>query len=349
MANEIEKYNIIALGSIEKINGLTDGNIQEINGFEFTYVPPVSYKGILGFGTYAGGGSGDTGKTNLVSTSGVIAADTTAVGGGRRGLAACEFGTGEAIFAYGTIWNQGHGYGISNKVNTSGVVASDVSGIAVFRVNLAACGYGGDKGAFAYGNSPVNYDGWYDDLVNEKNLVSNSGVIGASVAGVGTDRDWTAATQYGGDKGIFGFGHIAGSPYYLGITNLLSNSGVIGSDVTAVGAIRNNISACSYGTGHTKGIFMPGQPDSSGGQVTNLVSDSGVIASDVSLVGTFRLNGGACEIGTDIAIDAFGAISGTAYVATSQLISNLGVVSADVSAVAGVLARNSSAGCTFGT
>jgi hypothetical protein len=38
------------------------------------------------------------------------------------------------------------------------------------------------------------------------NLVSNVGVVGTDVTGVGTVRGHLAACGYGGDKGIFGFG-----------------------------------------------------------------------------------------------------------------------------------------------
>ena len=50
------------------------------------------------------------------------------------------------------------------------------------------------------------------------NLVSNAGVIGTDVTGVGTARNGPAACSYGGDKGIFGFGNVSGS--VTAITNL---------------------------------------------------------------------------------------------------------------------------------
>ena len=70
MANEIEKFNAIALADIEKINGKTDDNIEKLNGFEFT---GVTQQGLM----YAGiAGSTHTSTKNLVSTSGVVATDT---------------------------------------------------------------------------------------------------------------------------------------------------------------------------------------------------------------------------------------------------------------------------------
>ena len=39
------------------------------------------------------------------------------------------------------------------------------------------------------------------------NLVSNTGVVGTDTTGVGTARQNLSACEYGGDKGIFGYGN----------------------------------------------------------------------------------------------------------------------------------------------
>ena len=75
------------------------------------------------------------------------------------------------------------------------------------------------------------------------NLVSNVGVVATDVTGVGTAREKLAATQYGGDKGIFGYG-LAGS--ITAVSNLVSNSGVVATDVSGVGTTRSGLTACSY-------------------------------------------------------------------------------------------------------
>ena len=36
MANEVEKFNAVAIADIEKINTRTDDNIEKLNGFEFS-------------------------------------------------------------------------------------------------------------------------------------------------------------------------------------------------------------------------------------------------------------------------------------------------------------------------
>ena len=95
---------------------------------------------------------------------------------------------------------------------------------------------GNDNGVFAYG-----YSG---SIVSMKNLVSNSGVVASDVTGVGTARYDLAATQYGGDKGIFGFGRTSGGP--VGMTNLVSKTGVVATEVTGVGTARMGLAACSF-------------------------------------------------------------------------------------------------------
>ena len=73
------------------------------------------------------------------------------------------------------------------------------------------------------------------------NLVSNTGVVGTDVTGVGTARNSLSATEYGEDKGIFGFGYFSYS-----LTNLVSNVGVVSTDVTGVGTGRFGSTACSF-------------------------------------------------------------------------------------------------------
>ncbi len=101
-----------------------------------------------------------------------------------------------------------------------------------------------DEGIFGYG-----YTGG-GNYVSMTNLVSNAGVVSSDVTGVGTAKSYLAACEYGGDKGIFGFGWISAN---TGVTNLVSNSGVVatdvsavGTDVTGVGTGRYSPAACSF-------------------------------------------------------------------------------------------------------
>ena len=75
------------------------------------------------------------------------------------------------------------------------------------------------------------------------NLVSNTGVVGSDVGGVGTARSGLAATAYGGDKAIFAYGYTGG---YVNMSNLVSNSGVVATDVTGVGTARAYSAAAGY-------------------------------------------------------------------------------------------------------
>ena len=274
-------------------------------------------EGIFGFGSTGSG----TGVTNLVSSSGVVATDVSAVGTARWSLAACEYGGDKGIFGFG---NTGSATAVTNLVSNAGVVASDVTGVGTARTTLAACGYGGDKGIFSFGNPVVT------------NLVSNAGVVATDVTQVGTARNEVAACEYGKDKGIFGFGK---SGSYYSTTNLVSNTGVVGSDVTGVGTARSELGACEYGS--DKGIF--GYGNASYHAETNLVSNTGVVSTDVSGVGTARLGVAACEYGTDKGIFGFGYTG--SVVGMTNLVSNAGVVATDVTAVG--TARRLVAACSF--
>jgi len=101
-----------------------------------------------------------------------------------------------------------------------------------------------------------------------------------------------AATGYGVDKAIFGYGDNSGGN--LSITNLVSNTGVVASDVTGVGTARTTLAAAGYGG--DRAIFGYGYTTAVV-SMTNLVSSSGVVASDVTGVGTARKELAAASFG----------------------------------------------------
>ena len=103
----------------------------------------------------------------------------------------------------------------------------------IIPANSVAAAGGNDEGIFGFGENGAK--------CAITNLVSNTGVIASDTTGVGTARRYQGATQYGGDKGIFGFG----TPT-TGVTNLVSNVGVIATDVSAVGTARLTLAACSF-------------------------------------------------------------------------------------------------------
>ena len=293
------------------------------------------------YGIFAYGGTGSGSRfsmSNLVSDTGVVGTDVTGVGEDRGQLGACEYGDDKGIFAYGYDNIQAY-VSMSNLVSNTGVVASDVTGVGTGRRGLGGAAYGGDKGIFAYGDNDVVGPAY---SWNGSNLVSNTGVIGTDVTGVGTGRSEVVACEYGGDKAIFGLGFAAGSPNaVVGMTNLVSNAGVVASDVSAVGTARRSAAACGYG--YTKGIFGYGSPYTA---VTNLVSNTGVVGTDVTGVGTARSGAGATQYGDDKGIFAYGTADWVTFLSMSNLVSNTGVVGTDVTGVGTV--RQGVGACSYG-
>ena len=194
-------------------------------------------KAIFSFG-YNATGIGSV-YTNLVSNTGIPQADITSSGTGRAHLAASGYGGDKAIFGYG--WT-GSNVSTSNLVSNTGVIATDTSGVGTMRHGLAAATYGFDKVIFAYGTTGAEFA---SPPVNTKNLVSNTGVVANDVAGVGTARNYLAASSYGGDKAIFGYGTSTQSNV-LSMTNLISNIGDMATDVSSVGQARYRLAAAGF-------------------------------------------------------------------------------------------------------
>jgi len=184
-----------------------------------------------------------------------------------------------------------------------------------------------DNGIFGYGTGPVSMT----------NLVSNVGVVGTDVTGVGTAKSNLAACEFGGDKGIFGYGNLGNGA--VSTTNLVSNAGVVATDVTGVGTARSSPAGCEYGD--DKGIFGYGTP---GVSMTNLVTNVGVVGTDVTGVGTARAELAGTEYGDDKAIFGYGYNGG--YVSLTNLVSNVGVVATDTTGVGTI--RNHLAACGYG-
>jgi len=328
MANEVEKYNLLALSDIEKINGFADADIEKINGLEFSVF--VADKGIFAYGNYTG--VGVTNTSQLVNNSGVIAVAANAVGTARSKMAACEYGLGLAIFFAGE--NAVGGYiSTTNLVNTSGVVGADVTGVGQIRAGQSGCAYGGDKGIFAYG---YHTTGGFT-RISISSLVNTSGVVSSDVTGVGVARRFPATCEYGGDKGIFLFGDAAsGDGGLINSRNLVNNSGVIADDVSGAGTGREAPAACNYSSDRDKGVAWGGTAGAGRTAVSNLVNNSGVVSADVSAVGTPMSTPAGCEYGTDKGIFAHGYTGAGASEYTlhfHHLITTSGVVGADVTGV----------------
>ena len=321
-------------------------------------------KAIFGFGSVSGSYKN---VTNLVSSTGVVATDTTGVGTARSRLAAAGYGGDKAIFGFG---NNGSNTNVTNLVSNAGVVATDTTGVGSAREKLAASGYGGDKAIFGFGYGDGT--GFPGDTRPERtsmtNLVSNTGVVASDTTGVGTARINSAAAKYGSGKAIFGFGQTGSG--YTSITNLVSNTGVMASDTTGVGLKRFRLAATGYGG--DKAIFAFGGQSApktntnpyNGSTYTNnnysdstsdttcLVSNLGVVASDITGVGTARTDAAAAGYGGDKAIFGFGEAKGGVYYIQSynnftNLVSNTGVIASHTYGVGA--ARTSLSAASYST
>jgi hypothetical protein len=311
------------------------GGITFLGGMVVTREPPT-------YGAYAifgyGEQSGRLSMTNLVSNTGVVAADTTGVGTARYNLAAATYGSDKAIFGYGYSGSPSFTYySLTNLVSNTGVVATDTTGVGTGRFSLAAAGYGTDKAIFGYGQT--------GSFVSLTNLVSNTGVVANDTSGVGTSRRELAAATYGTDKAIFGYGDGTSGPYSM--TNKVSNTGVVSSDTTGVGTGRYGLTAAGYGT--DKAIFGYGYfAGGSGGyqSMTNLVSNTGVVATDTTGVGTARGWLAAAGYSGDKAIFGYGSAN-TGASAITNLVSNTGVVATNTTGVG--TARSNLAAASYGS
>jgi len=276
-------------------------------------VAPSIQKGLFGYGN-----GSYVSMTNKVSSSGVVATDTSGVGTGREGLAAASYGGDKAIFAYGFTGGSSV-VSMSNLVNNSGTVASDVSGVGTARQGLAGASYGVGLAIFGYGHN-------YSSNVSMTNKVNILGVIASDVDGVGTARMFLAAAGYGGDKAIFGYGTTGSS---VSLSNLVNNSGVVAADVTGVGTGRAYLAACSFGG--DKAVFGYGDSKS----MTNKVSNLGVVATDTTGVGLVRAQCAATVYGGDKGIFGYGGNDNTGgyKISLTNLVNNQGNVAADVTGV----------------
>ena len=172
-----------------------------------------------------------TNVSNLITNSGVVSADVTGVGTAREGLVAVPYGVGLASFCFGQVG--GSYLNTRNLVNYVGVVAADATGAGTGNNLQSGVKYGTTGTAVTFGGD--NAGGY----ANHTNLISNTGVTSADVTAVSgvTARPYSAATSYGGDKGMFAFGYV-GSGTYVNYKNLVSNTGVLSADSSGAGTVR---------------------------------------------------------------------------------------------------------------
>ena len=288
-------------------------------------VVPPTQKAIFSFGQPS--------FTNLVNSSGVVAANVTQVGTARGAPAAATYGGDKAIFFGGAKVSDDSTVGITNLVSNSGVVGSDVAKASGVRTvaDVAGSTYGGDK-AIVYGG--------YGSTTNTKyNLINNVGVVAADATGAPTGRQGSAGSKFGSaGEAIFAYGTAN-----INISFIVTNQGIPGSDRTGVGTARKYIACASFGGDRC--VFAFGS-NNSYLAVSNKVSNTGVVASDTSAVGTPRIGVTGTGYGGDKGIIAYGQVS-SGKTNVSNLVSNTGVVAADTSGVGTESQAGNSAGYSF--
>jgi len=293
-------------------------------------------RAIVGFGY----GSGLTGVTNKINSSGVVASDTGAVGTARQEVAAIGYGADLGIFRGGVV--SGSTKGLTNLVNNVGVVAADVAkvGTALQRQHGARFGTGG-KGVFALG-SAGNTVSAISNIVNNVGVVQNDT---AAVSGV-TARYEANAVRFGFEFAIIRGGGPADSGTAKSMSNKISNTGVLAADVSGVGTAGQGGGGSTFGTDGAA-VFAFGSAAGTLYNSMNKVSNVGIVASNSSGAGTARYGLGSAGYGSDKGVFAFGNSSAStgSYVNTKNLLNSSGAMGNDVTGVG--TARISSAGCDF--
>jgi|TARA_R110000822_G_scaffold12454_1_gene45092 hypothetical protein len=223
-------------------------------------------KAIHAFGNSDSNVTGNsTNVKNLISNTGVVAATASGVGTSRLELSAVSFGSGNALFAFGTTASGVTN--IKNLVSDAGVVASDSTGVGTANTSRYETSFGGVSAGtalIALGSA------------GNRNLVSNTGVVATdSTIGNASSRTQGCGCTFGEDQGIL----MTGSG---NVSNIVSNTGVIADNVSYVGSLTISIAACGFGG--DKGIAAFGNAiDGSSGErntaKTNIVSNTGVVAS----------------------------------------------------------------------
>ena len=273
-------------------------------------VSPPTQKAIFTFGNPS--------ITNLVSSTGVIAADVTQVGTSKSGAAAGTYGGDKAV-VYGGAPNDGGALvGETNLISNSGVVGSTVaiaSGVTA-RADVNGSTYGFDKVIVVGGYGASGAE-------NKYNLINNVGVVAADATLVPTGRAGSGGSQFGSSgQAIFAFG----TPN-INISFIVTNVGVPGADRTGVGTARKYVACASFGGDRC--VYAYGS-NNYYQTVSNKVSNTGVVASDTSGVGTSRLGAGGTGYGGDKGMIAYGQTAGGGGNQTN--VSNLVNTSGDVAA-----------------
>ena len=306
----------------------------------------VQVRAIFWGGRYVAG----VATCNLISTTGVIASDTTTAGSNKMSGSGAGYGGDKGIFGYGADPVDGLITPTTNLVSNTGVVAAAISYAGFYAVqDTCAANYGIDKAFFQGG-----FSSWPTNMLS---LVTNTGVV-ASQTNAGGTLYGHAATGYGTDTAITLFG---GYTYTCNSvcpsqeifvtdrqTYKVSNTGVF-TYVSATAALPKSFAgAARYGV--DKAISVCGTND----QLTqyysarNLISNTGVVAAESATLATGKSFVTGVKFGADKAIIAFGWTAASGYAGTKNYntISNTGTVASDSVSAVGVSPRTWSPSAT---
>lgn len=278
-----------------------------------------------------------TNISNLVSNTGVVAADRTGVGTARRFLSGTGYGGDKGVFAFGGANPPSlASFNMTNLVSNTGVIATDTAGVSgvSLHTNAGAASYGGDKAIFLSGSRPLPTPAI---SLATANYFSNTGVMAADTPTGIVKSGPTLAATYGGNKVIW-YGNIPAA-----FTNYISDTGVIGASVPAVGTLRNGSTGGPYGG--DKCFFWGGATPPVSTNLINLVSNTGVMAASTPTIAAVRGTVFATGYGGDKAIFGFGASSAPVLYSDTNLVSNTGVVSSQTPNTA--TQRQSGAACGY--
>jgi hypothetical protein len=181
-----------------------------------------------------------------------------------------------------------------------------------------------------------------------RQLITTTGVVGATAATVGPARRNLTALTYGGDKAIINSGDAPAG--YVNVNNLVSNTGVVATSTPSAGTALAQRGATTYGGDRGIVAFGRTQPNTYV-NTRNLVSNTGVFAADIPGVGITRTFPAMVTYGAQAQTAvSFGGSTLSGFplgrLQVVNYISNTGVMGSDTPTTA--KARDAHAGATYG-
>ncbi len=205
-------------------------------------------KGIVVYGIYRGQSPAYKNLSNLISSTGVIASDTSIVGTPRIEFSGSKYGYDKAIVGFGFSGNNGPSINgvvsVINLISNTGVVGNDATTSGAYRWAAACAPHSYDKAVFAFGailnsNSTLTF-------LNTFNQITNTGVVGSDTSAPGTTaRHFLAAAGYGDTKAAFFGGQTTALGGYTNALTLME-AGTTLAEYTNTRTGRSYHTGCTY-------------------------------------------------------------------------------------------------------